>query len=223
MVKYLTIALILAALISAAFFFPVFKIKNIDINQQSCASKDQLENYQIIGKNLLVFKSDNLTRSLKSDFDCIDKINIKKTLPSTLAIEIYQNPPVAKIDGTDFAVSKDGRITDKVSFSSLPTIFLPSNVPASQNQKITDPVVLFALEVTSLIIKADFAAQNVRVVEGSNIALYDTNGIIALFSSRKPANGQIDSLQAILAKAKIDATKIEKIDLRFDKPVIVNR
>ena len=151
-----------------------------------------MEKYQVLGKNILIFKSARLNSDLKSDFSCIDQIKTNKVFPQKLKIEITTQSPVAKIKSSDLAVTKDGTVRQSTQ-ANLPTIFLP------------------------------FTPQNIRIVDGGDVAVYDTTGVIALFLPTKDATLQVDSLQAILAHSKIDEAKIAKIDLRFDKPVILNK
>ena len=212
---------IVVAVVIAILFSPVFKIKSIEFNAQNCISdKNQLEKYQVLGKNILLFKSDELSYNLKNDFSCIDQIKITKALPAKLKIEIGVQKPIAKIEGKDLVLTKDGAISTSVQTENLPTIFLPSETFLQEGQKVNDATTLFALDVIAQLQKSDFTPQNIRIVEEGDVAVYDTTGLIALFSSLKPASIQVDSLQQVLAKAKIDEAKIAKIDLRFDKPVI---
>ncbi|KKS04034.1 MAG: hypothetical protein UU56_C0011G0028 [Candidatus Curtissbacteria bacterium GW2011_GWA2_41_24] len=55
------------------------------------------------------------------------------------------------------------------------------------------------------------------------VVIYNQQGQLAIFSSKKDKEVQVDSLQQVISKAKIESAKIAKIDLRFDKPVISYR
>lgn len=224
MLKVLACVVVVATLFGIAIS-PLFKINNTGLNEQSCITQDKLESYQVSNQNILIFKASGFEQKLKADFSCTENVKVKKVLPKSLQIEVQTSEPIAKIDGSELAVTRNGQILSK-SPGNLPTILLPSEVKSNlekNNQKITEPAVLFALNVVALLQKSDFSAQNIRFVENTDVAVYNTNGTIALFSSQKEANTQVDSLQALLAKAKIDPLKIAKIDLRFDKPTIVNK
>ncbi len=220
MLKVLAALVVLSTAVYVIFFSPIFKIKSIDLGgQQNCLyQQEQLEKYHLIGKNLLTISSSNLSQNLRSDFSCIDQIKVEKSFPSTLKIEITTQEPIVKIEGSDLVINKNGIVSKTAQSKSLPTIFLPSGVQT--DQKITDHATLFAIDIAAQLEKTDFVPQNVRIVEGGDVAVYNTQGTIALFSSAKSANAQVDSLQFALGRAKIEPTKISKIDLRFDKPVI---
>ena len=223
MVRVSVAAAIVVAIVFAILFSPVFKINSIEFNAESCITdQKQLEKYQVLGKNILIFKSARLNSDLKSDFSCIDQIKTNKVFPQKLKIEITAQSPVAKIESSDLAVTKDGTVRQSTQ-ANLPTIFLPAGVQAAVGKRLVDTTTLFALDVAGQLRKSDFTPQNIRIVDGGDVAVYDTTGVIALFLPTKDATLQVDSLQAILAHSKIDEAKIAKIDLRFDKPVIVNK
>lgn len=233
MLKVLACVAAFAVVAASLYVSPLFKIDKLDLSKnQSCITKEKLKNYQITNQSVFVFKTNLLEQKLKADFSCAKEIRVKKIFPNKLQVEIQTFEPIAKIDASELAITRDGQVSSNVS-QNLPTIFLPSDLSAKglsttealvkEGQKITDPAVLFALDLTALLAKSDFAAQNIRFVENRDVAVYNTKGTIALFSTQKGAQKQVDSLQALLAKAKIDPDKIAKIDLRFDKPTIVNK
>lgn len=221
MTKVLAALILVVGLVLLISLSPLFKIRKIDINGQSCISNEsQLTKYQITGKYLTTFNSKGLEANLKQDFGCIENVKVKKSWPQTLKLQITTQLPVAKIEGKDLAITKDGKVISTAQNKPTATIFLPQEINVNEGDKITNIQVLFAAEVAGLLQKTDFAAQNIRIVDNANVAVYNSTGAIALFSQKKAASGQVDSLQQILAKAKIDAIKISKVDLTFEKPVI---
>ncbi|MEX0616545.1 MAG: hypothetical protein WD231_01870 [Candidatus Woykebacteria bacterium] len=53
------------------------------------------------------------------------------------------------------------------------------------------------------------------------LVISSKEGVTAVFSLKKDAASQLTTLQNLLTKAKINKRKIEKIDFRFDKLVVV--
>ncbi|MBI2598847.1 hypothetical protein HYW40_01330 [Candidatus Curtissbacteria bacterium] len=146
----------------------------------------------------------------------IPSLNLKKNIA---LVQTANAEPVVQIEGTNLYLSKDGKILDGVT-AKLPVLFLPKDIKIAAGQMLTDPQVLFAAKIAGILEKSDFAAASVRLLDSHDIAVYNPQSAVAIFSQNKDLNLQIDSLQKVLAKAKIDATKIAKIDLRFDKPVV---
>ena len=103
----------------------------------------------------------------------------------------------------------------------IPTIFLTQSQSAQTFGKITDKNTLSALNIAANLLKSDFTPQNIRVLDQGDVAVYGNYAIVAIFTQAKNTNLQLDSLQSILARSKIDAAKIAKIDLRFDNPIVI--
>lgn len=132
-----------------------------------------------------------------------------------------QTPPpeeIVKIENTNLAIGDDGTI--RGSDKNLPQIFMPQNTAYSEGVKLDEPHILGALSIVKLLAKSDFLPTSIRFTSDTDLAVYNQQGQIALFSTQKQPQTQVDSLQQVLAKAKINATKIAKIDLRFNLPVV---
>lgn len=61
----------------------------------------------------------------------------------------------------------------------------------------------------------------IEVVNSRQIKVFLADGPLVIFNSQRDQQRQLDSLQFILARTKIDGKRPAKIDLRFDKPVLV--
>ncbi len=143
-------------------------------------------------------------------------INLKKNVSGQGATNLQS---VVQIDGTNLSLAQNGTVLPKTN-SKDPVLFLSKNTKLKQGDKVTDPQTLFAVNIAAQIAKSDFSAAGIRLLDLGDVAVYNTQNAIAIFTSRKDLSAQIDSLQQVLAKAKIDATKISKIDLRYNLPVI---
>lgn len=70
-------------------------------------------------------------------------------------------------------------------------------------------------------LRFDTAYINPAIKIDGGYCLVKLNGLSLAFSLQKDIFGQLASLQLILQKAKIDGSKIETIDLRFERPVVI--
>ncbi len=222
MKRSLLAAVIFVVLVIVLFKF-TFTIRYIEVTgDQSCLNKENIEaTNNILGKNIFLINAREVQENLKKENSCLDSISLNKKLPSKLAVEVKAKVPVAKIDGTDLLATADGLVIKQQAQTTIPTIYLPGNIKASQDARFTQNNVLSALGITAALLKSDFTPASIRIVGPEDIAVYSTNETVALFTTRMSTSGQVDSLQSILTKAKIDAAKIAKIDLRFDKPIII--
>lgn len=128
-------------------------------------------------------------------------------------------PVVAQIASSDFAVNLEGNIVPRESNDYI-QLFLPQETSPQAGQKLEDPTSTFAIELAGLLKKSDFHATSIRIIAQDNILVYDQKQTIAYFSAQKDPREQVNTLQRVLAEARIDDDKIDKIDLRFENPVI---
>jgi len=216
--------LVLLIPISAIFFlYQITKLKYAEIIQDKACVNPQnvLKELQIANKSALFVSTQKLTIDLKNKFSCIEDVKIKKRFPVKTIIEIKVKKSVAKIEGTNFVVLESGQVEEAKNDKDKPTIYLPGDLTPQLGQKITDQNVLLALKIGALLLKSDFITANIRFLPQGDIAVYNNQGVAIIFSNQKGQDTQVDSLQRVQASSKIDATKIAKIDLRFDKPIIV--
>ena len=198
-----------------------FEVKTIDLkDQDSCLKQIDLKK-EYIGKNLLLINPKKEQNSLKDKNSCVDGVAVERKFPITLQITVKSKVPVAKIDGTELLATSDGLLIKKQITANIPTIYLPNSKSLKENETLQDKTAIFALQISSGLLKSDFTPASIRLIGSNDIAVYSTSGIIALFTTNQSASDQVDSLQSIMTKAKIDASKIEKIDLRFNKPTVV--
>ena len=208
-------------IVLAVFFLPFFKLSEIDVlPNQNCVTSQNV--FDVLGssQNLLFVSKVNLKDTLKSKYTCIREIEVVKHYPSRLQLDILVKEPVVKIEGTNFLATEDGYIVEDTGYKNKPVLFLPPEVKVVVGEKITSQSVIFAIGLISKLLKSDFLPVNVRIISSENIAVYNQQGTVAIFSSKEDTTRQVDSLQQAISKAKIDPAKIAKIDLRFEKPVI---
>lgn len=227
MTKVLPILVGVTVVATIGLLYQFFKVKSVEVVETTACLSSQDSSFEesLVGKNIFLIQKDQIEAKLKTNYDCIDQIKIDRHLPSNLKITTTVKGPVARISDS-LAVSENGLVVE--SQANLPILFLNGNQPKKAGEQLTGRDILFALQVIKALLQADFLASNIRIVDPKNIAFYNRQGLVVLFTSDKEADLQIDSLQYIISRSKIDATKneifllkIAKIDLRFDKPVIV--
>jgi cell division septal protein FtsQ len=218
---------LLVAFILVVFFALLakwlFTVRSIDVRgDENCLNKENVEaNSNLLGKNIFLINTQQIEKNLKGKNSCLESISLSRRLPSKLVVSVKAKVPVAKIDGTDLLATVSGEVIKQQVTTNIPTIYLPGNVKATQGTKLESSNILSALGITAALLKSDFNPSSVRIVGPEDIAVYSTNETVALFTTRMSTASQVDSLQSILTKAKIDASKIAKLDLRFDKPIII--
>ena len=66
-----------------------------------------------------------------------------------------------------------------------------------------------------------FEPVEVKYMGEENLQVKLREGVVVNFSLRKEREEQFDSLQVILDRHRIEGKPVKRIDLRFDKPVVV--
>ena len=218
MTKKLLILIFLILLPASMWFLPIFKVSSVQIEQNSpCLGQEQVE--YIKGQRIFLLNTKIVIAKIKKDFPCAENVSIGKKIFSKIIIKITASEPVARLENTNLAITPSGQVTD-AGAKTMPVLYSSKAIGAAKNQILTDPELLISAKIAKTLEKSDFTAASIRPTE-EGVAVYGQDNIFALFSYQKDIDLQTDSLQQVMARAKIDASKISKIDLRFDKPIIV--
>ena len=117
-------------------------------------------------------------------------------------------------------MTENGFVLDNYDQKNLPTIFFDKEAEFKIGERVNHEDTLYVLSLVSQIGKTDFVATSIRVLSPFVLSVYNRENQVVIFTTEKKVNVQVDSLQLILSESKIDPSKITKIDLRFEKPVI---
>lgn len=203
------------------FGYGVFNVKSFEIStEKDCVKEEKLrEDLISIKPNLLVSTAKSINVSLKNKYSCVDNVVVEKVYPSTLKVAVFSNLPIAKFENSNLLVDGNGQIVEGTASGKVPTIYPQSALEKSALG--ADGTVSFASGIIKSLKDSDFLVSNVRILDDENIVVYNSENAIAVFSSKVDLQRQIRSLQSVIAKSKIDAAKISKIDLRYTMPVVV--
>ena len=119
-----------------------------------------------------------------------------------------------------FSVDSHGFILSEnpVIETPLPQFYYLDDQELSVNEHLEDGIMESALKLLQKLVETQVVVQSAKIEEKN---LFINGPIRITFLLNKDIDSQIIPLQLILQKAKIDSEVIEKIDLRFDKPVVV--
>ena len=221
----LLLILAIVLILSAFSLSAIFKIKKIEITGGSnCLTEEiVLKDLKLLDKNLFLVFSNKLADKIKKQFVCVQDIVIEKKFPSKLLIKLREDNLVVKIAETNFFLPRMGYVAEGNLTQELPVFYLGKEINLTKGQKIEDQKIKFVIKLVEEIEKSDFSITSLRVISENEVAAYNKNGTIVVFSLAKDLVEQINSLQLALSKAKIDLAKIAKIDLRYDNPIVTNK
>lgn len=201
--------------------FSIFRTVKVKvISDKPCPEEKQAEDLiRNKGNSIWLINTDKLAGEIAGSSSCISTVKISRKFPNTLEISYTGKIPIAKIEGSEMFITIDGQLIKSQPDENIPTIFLPQGTKV-ETDKISDNKILFSLQIINLLLKSDFAPANVRFVNG-DVTIYNLQEAVAIFSAEKSPQSQVDTLQQVLSKAKIESKKIIKIDLRFENPIVV--
>jgi cell division protein FtsQ len=202
-----------------------FKIKKIEIEGEKKQSLYGVNDYQ--NKNLILISEKEVEKKIIENNSIIKKITVKKDWPSTLRLSIEYYQPIASLVVTNgyLKLSEDGRILSKTKNSEqdLPVINYYQKLN-SQSLSVGDRLsfkdILTSLYFIDRLTDLNLQTQSLDIV-GDNMILFnlkDQQKII--FSSDKEKELQEYELREIIIQFKVEGKEFQKIDLRFEKPVV---
>jgi len=237
--------LILLALIYVFLRSDFWRVKKIDcqFNQLDCNEEITNKISELaLNKNLLFFPRQTVINKIKENLPQVETVKIKKIIPNKLLFELSSRKPVIalavelsseteattsakpqfSLTGVYYLVDEQGVVVKKVEENqNLPLILFKSDLQFKNGQKINQEEMLKTIEII-LGMKLRLLEPKVsRINNFQEIEIWLEDGALTLFNGEKDIQSQLDSLQFISSRSKIEGKQIKKIDLRFDKPVIV--
>ena len=218
MYKLFLALIFLVVLVSLSIF--LFKISNIEVAEgKECVDESAIK-AQFAGKNIFMVSSRQIQGSIADAYKCAKNVSVQKKYPNTLVITVEADRSLVKVGDKNIFITEKGFVLENQNQGNLPAVFFDKEPELKPGEKIEDATVVFALSLISQIGKTDFVATSIRILNPAMISVYNRENRMVIFTSEKDASLQVDSLQLILSESKIDPSKIDKIDLRFAKPVI---
>lgn len=76
-------------------------------------------------------------------------------------------------------------------------------------------------ELEDVLLRNNVSFSRIEYASGSSILVTLKSGEEVILSSQKPIAQQISSLQVIISRLTIEGKHFARLDLRFDKPIVV--
>ncbi|MGB9706833.1 MAG: cell division protein FtsQ/DivIB, partial [Microgenomates group bacterium] len=194
-------------------------------NKNPCSPKLWTELTSLtFGKNIIFLPIRTIEKEILRLNPTLKEAKIKKKLPDKLIFELKEREEaiVLGFDGVDefLIVDKEGVVLGKEKKSNLPLVLLKEPLKLDIGQKIKEEKVIQAINFLTHLRLNLFEPKIAKIVSPYSLEVELKDDLVTTFSFKKETQIQIDSLQFILSRAKIEGKGIKKIDLRFDKPVV---
>ena len=224
-----------------------WKVKEVkcQFNQLNCNQEIEKKLEELsVGENVLFFPSTKIIKKIKENYPQISLVKIKKQIPQRIFFEMTSRKPVVafsnelfsenEADSSDleepqfvssgdyYLVDDQGMVIQKIEEKqNFPLILLKKDFQLNIGQQISQPEILKAIEIVSGMRLRLLEPKVALPLSLREIKVWLEGGLLTNFNGEKDIQVQLDSLQFIYSRSKIEGKKIKKIDLRFEKPVVV--
>lgn len=241
-----------------------FNIKTVLVEPEKFRCGNIREINQILNllnQNYFYINTQEITNQITKKFLCIERVDIKKTIPDKIKISLLERKPAAIVAKSqkdnleslklqeassstqgaklDFSVNQygvmekflvdiSGFVYSKPDYTdNLPTINIVDE-EIKLGSFLKNGVVGIILDILNKLSQYSIGYRTIKVINDHLLIDADTK---LVFSLKKDYYRQLAYLQLILQKAKMNSSdsssnrselqKVERIDLRFDKPIVI--
>jgi cell division septal protein FtsQ len=210
-----------------AIFSPIFRVNQVTctLDFGECSDPSVLaELDKLKGQNIFRLKPDGLRSKLTSGDFTIREVQMKKTLPDQVLIELQSVYPVAALqvltDPTWVVLDPQFRvIATREDDPNVPTVIVPGPLSLTVGKPISDELLLHALKLSQRLSRELSSIKTITLIDANEIHIALDNGIMAILSPKLDETKQLKSLQAVLSGGTI-SKGIATIDVRFTQPVL---
>lgn len=182
---------------------------------------------QFTMKPLFLINSNDASQDLLSRNPSFERIEISRQYPNRLIITATKSKMVGalKVSSGFYEISSTGKVLSKVRTKEgkLPLILLQQLLPYesySVGQIMSNREVVFSAYLLGQFTQNNIPIETVEM-QGFDVVLCKGAGHTYVFSASKDKVAQFSDFAVIYRQFFVEGKKYSKIDVRFDKPVIV--
>lgn len=230
--KWLELFLLALALAGLALFLrcDFWRISRVDCrdNGAACSADLWVElTSESLGKNILFLSVNKFSQKISRNHPEYFQIKIKKRLPNKLLFEMVVRRAVVALkqsNGDYYLADEEGVVLEKTDkIVGYPQIFLDQEVGLVIKEKIQDEPILKLIEIINQCRLRLLEPKEAKKISSRAAEINFQEGFQVLFSIEKNFSEQLDTLQFILDRTKIEGKKLKSIDLRFEKPIVEDK
>jgi len=204
-----------------------FKISTITVTgSQGFVNADDVKNLvekNSIGKYIFFVKEDEISNILLRNFLGAKKIYVKKDYPNSLNVFIEERIPTAVIydnEGNYFLIDSEGYVLGLIEegFSNLPEIRYEG--PVVVGSFLEKDIVPISLDIIKFADRENLKIYDMRFYS-DYVRLYISGDIEVYMGYGKDHDISFRTIKSLLRKSADEGRTIEKIDLRYDKVIVL--
>lgn len=189
----------------------------------SAAVRESLQKFS--SRSIIFIDQKEIAKTVSDISLVIGIADVTKVFPDTLIIRILLRDAVAEVVSGEnhFLVDKGGFIFAKSpSNVTLPQLKLTEDQTVGIAQSLNSALVQNAIGVVSELEKKNlFKIKSFTLSKDQSIEVLAENDLTVYFKSNATILWQVQSLEAILQKTKLEKGKLVKVDFRFERPIVV--
>jgi len=232
LVKWLFPIILIFAAVYSLYFFAYksgfFSIKEVSV-QGAYAYVNHgdvlnIASNKLLGQNMLAQEVDGIENLLKKNFLGIKSLEVEKNYPNKVIINLVERVPIAQIQkdtgGERFLIDEDGYVLGVVdsTASSLPLIIYEGDVLVGNF--IDFNIVPLALDVINYS-KSEQLELSSMSFSGRDTTFYTNGSIETLLNYDMNIKVSMNIVSELVKKSRVEGKSIKKIDLRYDKVIVL--
>ena len=177
---------------------------------------------KVLGKSILSLSTKEYEKYIKDTFLAVDKASMKIKWPNKIIVNITERIPVAILDnyGNKFFVDKEGYVMKQLSEDSYnyPEIVYEEKV--NVGQFINQNIVPLSVELNKHAKDSNLVINKMQF-NSQYISLNINDNIVVDLSLQKDNVLAMKQISAIIQKTSSEGQKLRKVDLRFEKVIVL--
>ncbi len=207
------------------FITNTFRIRTIEVFGVSTEERIII-NKLLKQKSVFTMRSSQVKKIIEERFPSVEVKEVEIILPSTLVLRVKKEKPFAYLqtDHGYLVLSQKGTVLNKERSPERPSPYISfyqilHHSAYQMGQKIGFSTIIRALGFVSLLADEGYGVETVAIDSVDMIAC-KTKGFEVAFSQTRPVELQQHEVRQIVRQIKAGALRIDRLDLRFDKPVV---
>jgi len=225
--KVLLGLVVLGAVTYLLIFSPLLGIKKVVITGDYKWVNEEdvklIAESNALGKNIFKFNSPTLIKNLQENILGAKTFEVRKLYPTTLEITVRERVPIAiiyKYVDEYFLIDEDGYVLGYADTAKqdLPKIRYEKEIKIGLF--IDKNMIPIYLELTSLFMEEDIKVSSMSF-SPKHVNLYLADGPEVLIGYEKEKQQALRAVSELVRKAKLENKEIQRIDIRYDKVIVL--
>lgn len=227
LIALLTIACLYLLFRSDIFLIRVisFERKDAEMNVVQLISQKDIEDESRYWStfSFFTFQAENEEKRILSKFPVLEEFKITKKFPQELKVSYKERKQeaIVKAKNGNFILDSKGYIFALAREEVKAPLFEDLETEWQIGKTINSKKIDFAISTVSKFSKLDLHPTNFLFSGENDLVVKTDSNLEIVFSSLKDVDLQVALLEVVLKNAKIEGKTFKKIDLRFDRPVVV--